>query len=310
MALYSLQRYILQRERLWLLIWFVLAIIWFFVSLVEFAKSHIVNMVASNAIVLVLSLRLKNKRLPILQSAIGIISVLLLVRFVYQVLGATESFNEAIRLIIERYIAIPMVTTYRHFVVFPDIFTFLYWSNSRTLNLFLGFGQFTSTGEASSYQIASSILMGHAFNMNTGFLGAGWAEFGYLGIAQSALLIFGSLLCWDIYFCKSRVKIPMPALLAFFLGKIWNIHNGDMMFMLLPGGIILGPAVYSLLFSKERRVFQALPDRNHKNLLPVQIGKLKPVASRLSADRQCHMRSLSCSDDPIQLDPGLRDQGK
>ena len=254
MTLYCLQRSIIEQSKKWAIWWLIFVIIWLIIAILLFAKFNMISLVATNMIVAYITLqsKLKNKIRYKIWAGLSILFFLFFVNLIYQVLGASENFSTSILLLFERFVAIPINTTWNHFVVFPDLHPHTYYSSSRTLNLFLGFG-LVGHQELLPYQIVAYILTGIVFNMNTGFLGSSWAEMGYVGVLQAAVIIWGIFFLWDSYLIRRQNVIAMPALIGLFLGKIWNINNNDLIFMLIPGGLLFAPVLYILLFKTKSK---------------------------------------------------------
>jgi hypothetical protein len=107
--------------------------------------------------------------------------------------------------------------------------------------------------------------------MNAGILGSGWAEFGYLGVIEQAGIVFGVSCLWDLYFMKRFGLLARVLLSAYFVGFFFNIVNGDLMFMLTGGGLIVAPIFVFFLF----RSGEALAS------LTLRKDKLPPVKTQL-----------------------------
>jgi hypothetical protein len=178
---------------------------------------------------------------------------LFVVGVLYQITVGLQSPVDFLELLVERVVVVPMADTYKHYWVFPDLHPHLNFSGSKILNLFLTGGRAMPAGREAAYKIASFYTTGVAFNMNTGFLGDCWAQFGYIGVVEGALLIFGVFLFWDIYFLRRGFRIPVVALVAFFLSKPADMLEGGLLYMLIGHGSILAPICYLLLFEGGRR---------------------------------------------------------
>jgi hypothetical protein len=101
-----------------------------------------------------------------------------------------------------------------------------------------------------AFYIASEILTGAGFNMNTGFIGSGWAEMGYLGGVECALLFFGVFAFWDVMFIKSKSYGPLAILSVYFIGRGDIILNEDLFGMLISGGAVCAPLFIMLLSTR------------------------------------------------------------
>jgi hypothetical protein len=260
LTLYSLQRFMLQRKRAWLILWLVLLATWVLYAIVRYQKSPIVTAAIANVVVFVFSQNWRSgrRRQLLVGLTVGGAGVLALTDYVYKLLGASGDTSASLQLFFERLVVVPMATLYNHFVVFPDLFPYLYYAGSRTLNFFLGAGQSAPGGGAAAERIASSVLFGFDYNMNTGIVGNGWAQWGYIGVAQGVVIVFGILLFWDILFVRSGIgaRIPLAALIAFFAGNISDIFNVGMG-NLLTSGLVFGPIFYVMLFQSELAAAQA-----------------------------------------------------
>jgi hypothetical protein len=249
-VLFSFQQFLLWRTRRWLWRWIVLAILWSLNSVLIYQKSPIVVVIVGHLAVLLLTLvsrPIKLRQLLMYGFAATIVAFGL-VHGVYVVLGASSSLSESFLLLCDRIWGIPMYTTYYHFYIFPDFSEHTRYSMSTTMNLLLGGGKRVDTGGLLPYEVASSIIVGTAFDMNSGFLGSCWAELGYVGVMEGALIIFGVCFLWDVYFLRHRGVSARALLCAFFVGYSFNIVNISLLAMLLPGGLILAPIYTLFLF--------------------------------------------------------------
>jgi hypothetical protein len=255
LTLYSLQNFLRDYDKKWIILWFMNLCLWILAAVIAYAKSPIIAVVISNFALLALHLQKKHISGGI-KVIFGVASILICIYAMYLVTSIAYGSNDVydvMNVVADRFISIPMSTAYNHFYVFPDVSRHTYYSNSRSLNIILGGGYFVNTGGLQTFEIASYYLFGLVFNMNTGFVAAGWAELGYIGVFQVSVIIFGILLFWDVYLLHTARYVSIDALLVFFIGRLWQINNGDMMFLLIPGGFIFAPLIY--LFLCQRRVF-------------------------------------------------------
>lgn len=267
-VLYALHKYIVTQRQSWLIFWLFTNLLWAGVSLLAFQKAPIVNLVLANLLGILLNLQFLNRRPPILRGILASLIAIFVIDAIYRLLGASDDFLFSLNLIYERLAIIPFSTAYNHYVVFPDMHPHTFYNGSRTLNLLLAAGHPTAGGYLPYYRIASSILYGLPYNMNTGLIGAGWAEQGYLGVLEETGIVFGVLFVWDQVLFNRRSHMLFVVLLPYFLGKIWNIQNSAMLLMLTAGGLILAPLLCLLLF-KEPLIQR---DSEHKDKLRVYLG--------------------------------------
>lgn len=253
-TLYSLQRWLLEGNKVWFARWAVLLMLWILISIVLLSKAPLTTVVLSNLAVWIMTSYYRQGRIPSIRVVISVVLIVFLVNALLGLLGATEDLFSTVAAISDRFVVNPMITTYAHYLVFPDLHSHTYWASSRTFNFFLagGFHPVSDT-QLLSFQIASAILTGTAFNMNTGVIGSGWADLGYLGVVQSVSLTLLPFLLWDLYFAGRVDRIYLVPLVAYFLGRIYNILNLGMGFMLIGGGAILAPIFYLALLHFERR---------------------------------------------------------
>jgi hypothetical protein len=148
---------------------------------------------------------------------------------------------------VTRVFIVPTYTTAGHLATFPAIFPFHAWSGSRTLHFFLAPGTEKRTLDEAPYQEVSRFLYGAPSNMDAGFIGDGWAQLGYVGVAESAAIIFGILLLFDIWALRRRRELPTVPLVAFLVGQTANIFEVGLMSALLAGGVLAGPILYLLI---------------------------------------------------------------
>jgi len=221
--------------------------------------------VLSNAILLILADRFQNRGTRWLSwkwLVIGGLGVLLATFLVYRTLGAVDDFLTSLQLLAERVVVIPVLTAYNHMYVFPDLSPHTYYQGSTLQNLLLAGGQTSITGSVPAYYIASQILVGYAFNMNTGFVGEGWAAMGYVGVAQTATVVFGLFLVWDRLLLKRSRREVSIILAAFFLGRFDNIQNIGLIGMLVQGGLVAAPLFALLLMRQEASVEAPVASRS------------------------------------------------
>jgi hypothetical protein len=242
-----MNRWLERRALGWLVGWLGIAVAWLVAALLQFGKAHLVAWLSSHAILWLIH-RLETRAfegkaiVPIVATGV---SVLAGIDGVYRMFGASGGPTESLSLLLERLVAIPLSATYYYFYIFPNIHSFTYYATSRTLNLLLAAGHVTPGVAAPQPFIVSSIVTGSTYNMNVNFVGAGWGEYGYIGVLEGALIVFGALYLWDRYLASRPSTVPTGVLIAFFLGRAWNIVNGDMPYMMLAGGFLAAP--FSLL---------------------------------------------------------------
>jgi hypothetical protein len=174
------------------------------------------------------------------------LSVILVIYAVYYYFGYE---GNVISELFDRVFVVTGYGTYVNYLIFPDIHPYLHYYGSTTMNLLLGFGQGTSfsTRYTSPAFIVSLLSGGSVYSMNSSILGDGWANYGFLGVFQCGVVLFGLLLFWDVYLRKRKSNLPLIPLVAFFLGRSYQISNGDLMFMMTKGGLVLAPLIYIYL---------------------------------------------------------------
>lgn len=259
----SLQNAILEKNKLWYLAWVLTFGLWVFGAIAMLQKAPIVIAILSNIFVLFFSLVQKGVNLTrfLFPTVVGGVLLIVFINFMLQTLGASKDLGTSLYLIYQRIFEVPVVTAYAHFQVFPDMHPNTHFSASRTMNLVLGFGDFVNTGGMAPWEIAAYYSTGLVFNMNTGFMGACWAEMGYIGVIEGAVIIFGLSLFWDLVLIQGKWKGAHYLLAAYFLGRFMNIHNNELMYILLSGGLILAPIVCLVM---QLRIRNFAP-RTHKS---------------------------------------------
>lgn len=260
-TLYSLQNFLRKYDKKWLVLWLLNLSVWVFASLLAYAKSPIIAAVMSNFLLLIFSLQNKhiNRVYWVIIGMAGTAVCVYAMYLVTSIAYGSNDISDVLGTILDRFVIVPMATAYNHFYIFPDVGQHTYYSNSRSLNIILGGGNYVNTGGLQTFEIASYHLFGIAFNMNTGFVAAGWAELGYIGVIQVSVIVFGLLSFWDIQFYRMNRHIAIDVLLIFFIGRLWQINNGDMMFLLIPGGFVFAPLIY--LFLTRRTVRLSAPSK-------------------------------------------------
>jgi len=248
--LYALFNWESGRDRLWFIFWLMSLVIWVLYGVLTLQKGPLFAIAISN-IIIKLSMQKKKGRSHLLLTRrskfyVYALSVVLVVYAVYYYSGYE---GNVILELFDRVFVVTGYGAYVNYLIFPDIHPYLYYYGSTTMNLLLGLGQDTSfsTRYTSPAFIVSLLSSGSTYSMNSSILGDGWANYGFLGVFQCALILFGLLVFWDVYLKKRKSNLPLVPLVAFFLGRSYQISNGDLMFMMTKGGLVLAPLIYIYL---------------------------------------------------------------
>ncbi|MGA2656313.1 MAG: hypothetical protein ABSH34_02230 [Verrucomicrobiota bacterium] len=186
----------------------------------------------------------------VFKSAVMGVMLVSVLMVLYSATHGTGSLDELWSELEERSVKIPTDSTLAHFYAVPDVIPFQNWSGSRTMHALLAPWTEKYTSDLSTCQMVSGVVTGHAYNMNCGLVGDGWAQLGFLGVAQGATIIFGLMTWIDLRekrYGRGGWRIP---LLAFMIGAAPNIYSGELMVALLGSGALSGPIIYRLLFTK------------------------------------------------------------
>jgi hypothetical protein len=274
---FSLQQALLGAGQVWKLRWLALLSFWVVVALFGLSKFPFLQIALTNMLTWLLCVGVRRGRWRILIPRIvlaALVTVFVLITL-YHLTQGIDDIGELVSVFLGRIFLTPMRTTLAHFVVFPDQHDFMYWSGSRMMHTLLAPLSPMNREDLQTYQIASYYSMGSIYNMNTGFVGDGWAQFGYTGVAQSALVIFGVFLAADLYFLVRRKgAIPTAALVAFMIGSVGSVMGGAVLPALIGGGVLIGPLFYASLFKDAR---QAKPSRlRAPRALPSSVHDYQP----------------------------------
>jgi hypothetical protein len=258
---YALQRFLLSKRSRWLIIWIAILLLWVIFALFNLQKAPFIQIAVTNLVVWLFCVRHRGMRRGrlVLLVIVAFVLLLIVLQFVYGVTHGSEGIAAVLGEVFERVFYGPIDTTFAHFVIFPDAHPFLNWSGSTTLHYLLAPWTDRVSTPLSAYELTAWYVTGTAFNMDTGFVGDGWAQLGFLGILQGALIIFGMYLFWDLHFLRAKQFIPLYALIAYFIGNSSVLLETSLMSELLFGGAILAPIFYLALFNKKLQL-RAVPD--------------------------------------------------
>lgn len=235
-----------KKTKRWRYYWLLSLLIWIMYSLLTLQKGVLLTIALSNVSLLILMTKSQDrqhKKITWMRSAKLVGLFMFSLYAVYNILG----FEGSVALeFLGRVLIVPGYTIYTQFLIFPEYHPFLYYNGSTTMNWLLGFGQATSlqTEFSSSAFISSKMSTGSTFSMNTNIIGDGWANYGFVGVIECSIILFGILMFWDIHLKKNKPNLPIYPLIAFFIGRMFAIINGDLQFMLTRGGFVLAPLIY------------------------------------------------------------------
>ena len=260
MCLYSLYGWLLTKKYIWLQRWFFSLFIWLMISIITIQKGPILELVLSNFILLIF-MQYEKGKIRNFKSLLKKIVAYSLPLFIpifglYAILGFEGNLLFEV---LKRVIFEPIYTTYTHFATFPDAYPHLSLSSSKLLSALSSDGQPVINEEP--YQLVAMTATGAFFNANTSMLGTGWAKAGYWGIAQNAVLLFGVLLCWDIYLRKSKRQLLLVPLVSLYLGRANSVLNVGTNNMLISFGFLIIPLIYIIIFHKQSRRLTVLQKR-------------------------------------------------
>lgn len=243
LGLYYLDRYLsLKSDLHWCVIFYCL---WIVVNFISLQKAPHFIMLISTIVVYVYNKEwsrgfryLKFSTVMIAISGVFIFSVVL-----FRIFGFIGGVGSDI---LGRVFLTPPFTSYAHLEVFPDYHDFVYYGGSRFFNYVFGMNRAPtfSTNYDSISVITGYLHQGAAFNMNSSILGEGWANFGYWGIIQQVLVVYGSLSLWDVILKTQSGYYRIIPLIAFFVGKLFNTLDNGMFGMLFNAGVFLGPLFF------------------------------------------------------------------
>lgn len=248
--LYALFNWESRRDRLWLIFWLMSLVAWVLYGILTLQKGPLFSIAISNIVVkLSMEYRKAQSRLSLVTRFRFYLYAAFVLLVIYGVYYYSGYEGNVILELFDRIFVVTGYGAYVNYLIFPDIHPHLYYYGSTTMNLLLGFGQNTSfsTRYTSPAFIVSLLSSGSTYSMNSSILGDGWANYGFLGVLQCAVILFGFFVFWDVYLKKKRSNLPLMPLVAFFLGRSYQISNGDLMFMITKGGVVLAPLIYMYL---------------------------------------------------------------
>jgi hypothetical protein len=212
------------------------------------------TLVLANAIVLVSVAKQRRRASGRKQLSYRPILVAVILGVLFAVYFGTGEKRNFIVAGLDRAFVVPAGSTYAVHRAFPERHPFLYFDGSRTLHFFLGLGR--NADYSSDYKtvalVASDLMAGIPYSLNTSILGDGWGNFGYLGIEECALILFGVYFLWDRHFARRQQGLPLAPLLAYFVASFATIVNGDLMYILTKQSIIATPMVFIFLARRRR----------------------------------------------------------
>ena len=134
----------------------------------------------------------------------------------------------------ERFISVPIYTSYAHYSVFPESHDYIHYGGSRTMNLIFGFGQHAEfiVYQYSAAKIVAYSYFGSIFNANAAIVADGFANNGYLGVAQASLISFGLFFGIDFLISKKKNFLGYIPIAAFTISTISAITNGGLVIIL------------------------------------------------------------------------------
>ena len=246
-ALFAVMRH---KQTFWVLSYIFTAVMWSVVGILTLEKAPILMMIISSVFLFFASKPTRGKfrfkaRTGLSIVAIGCVMFVILV-FIYRASGFQENvLTEALG----RLVLVPAWATLAHYAAVPIFQDWFYFAGSRTANLFLALGRTPMTSSLTSAsgvrwsvpQTVSFLACGTRFDMNCSIVGDGWANFGYAGVAEEALVVFGLLAFWDYFFERKFPNSTKLPILCFFLGHFPPVVNNDVMFLLLGHGFLAFP---------------------------------------------------------------------
>ncbi len=130
----------------------------------------------------------------------------------------------------QRLIDVPIYTSYAHYYVFPESHGYLHYGGSRTMNWLFGFGLDAKflVYQYSAAKIVAFYYFGSIFNANAAIVADGYANNGYLGVAQSTLISFGLFFLIDYLISKRKNYIGFIPITAFTIANIALMPNSGM----------------------------------------------------------------------------------
>jgi len=246
LCLFLFQRMLTTGRQYWL--WLLTFAFWTTSNLLTLAKSPIVIQVIAHAIILISTRRSPRGTTRWMVGMVAPVAIVLgSLLLVYRAVG----FNEGIAAqVFSRFFLEPIWLSYYYFDVFPASHSFTYFGNSHILNLVLAGGLKPNyvTGYIDVARIVAVMASGSAYNANNNILGSGWANFGFVGVAESAIVIFGVCFFWDRVLVRRQSPSRFVPLLAFVISKsLTDMTNSDFVTTLLSTGLIHAPVWFLIL---------------------------------------------------------------
>ena len=256
LSLLLLNLWIRTRRKRYLVEWLISVFLLGFMALLTLQKAPIFVLVLSNLYLFASTYKITARRHFLKYTSF----FLLLLGFVYGLYSFLGFEKNVLFEVVSRIVLLPVDAIYSHFFVFPDIHPFTYYGTSYLANIFLAFSHDVSylSDIVIPYQIAAYYSTGALFNLNVSITGAGWGEYGYMGIFQSSVLVFGTLAVWDRLLRKKFADIDLSPMIAFFFGTLITFLNVNMQVLLFMHSLVLTPAVFLFIALGKRTATRAM----------------------------------------------------